>query len=366
MIEAMLIPPSTDAPPATGSSADQSTALGLVVIGRNEGQRLVQCLKSVRDIPFRVYVDSGSTDGSPEAAAALGCAVVPLSRPPAFTAARARNAGIAHLRAAAPSLRYIQVVDGDCELEPGWLAAGIAALEGDATLGAVFGRRRERFPERSIYNALCDREWDVALGEAGAFGGDVLFRADALAATSGYPEDMIAGEDPDLSMRLRLAGWRIARIDAPMTRHDAALLRFRQWWRRTLRGGHAFAELAERHPGSRWPDWRRQCRSIVVWGGLYPALVVATLLAGFAWSPAWIATALLVLLWPAQVFRLAIKERRAGLPPRLARASGLFLMLGKVAEFAGIARFAASRALRRSPQLIEYKGPATMETGHGR
>lgn len=335
------------------------TDIGVVVIGRNEGERLLRCLESLRAVRLRVYVDSGSGDGSVAAARAKGCDVVPLSTPPAFTAARARNAGIAHLRAAAPDLRYIQVVDGDCELEPEWLAAGVAALEANPALGAVFGRRRERFPERSVYNALCDREWDVAIGEAGAFGGDVLFRAEALAATSGYPEDMIAGEDPDLSMRLRAAGWRIERIDAPMTRHDAAMLHLGQWWRRTLRGGHAFAELAERHPRSRWPDWRRQCRSIVAWGGVYPALVAATLLAGLAWSPLWIASIVLLLVWPAQVLRLMAKERRAGLSPRLAQASGFFLMLGKFAEFAGVARFAASRLLRRAPRLIEYKGPDT-------
>lgn len=337
----------------------RTARIGVVVIGRNEGQRLLQCLESVRAVAARVYVDSGSIDGSVEAARGLGCDVVPLSAPPAFTAARARNAGIAHLRAVAPTLRFLQVVDGDCELEPGWLAAGIAALEADPGLGAVFGRRRERFPERSVYNALCDREWDVAVGEAGAFGGDVLFRAEALAATTGYPVDMIAGEDPDLSMRLRAAGWRIARLDAPMTRHDAAMLHLGQWWRRTLRGGHAFAELAERHPASRWPDWRRQCRSIVAWGGVYPALLAATLAIGFAWSPAWIAAAVLAVVWPAQVLRLTVKERRAGLPPRLAQASGFFLMLGKFAEFAGIVRYATNRLLRRAPRLIEYKGPAT-------
>jgi len=333
--------------------------MGVVVIGRNEGERLLRCLASIRDLPLRVYVDSGSTDGSSDAAGATGCSVVPLSSPPAFTAARARNAGIAQLRSEAGTPTLVQVMDGDCELEPDWLAAGAAALDADPGLGAVFGRRRERFPERSIYNALCDREWDVPIGEAGAFGGDVLFRAKALAATSGYPEDMIAGEDPDLSMRLRAAGWRIARIDAPMTRHDAALLGFGQWWRRTLRGGHAFAELAERHPLSRWPDWRRQCRSIVAWGGAWPALLAATLVAGIAYPPALVASAALVLVWVAQLLRLAVRQRRSGLSPRMARASAFFLMVGKFPEFAGVARFTSNRLLRRSTRLIEYKGPAT-------
>jgi hypothetical protein len=40
---------------------------GAVAIGRNEGQRLVRCLKSLSDADAVVYVDSGSTDNSAEA-----------------------------------------------------------------------------------------------------------------------------------------------------------------------------------------------------------------------------------------------------------------------------------------------------------
>jgi len=328
---------------------------GVVVIGRNEGDRLRRCLASIAGLRHRVYVDSGSTDDSVRAARDAGCAVIELSPP--YTAARARNAGIAQLKATAPDLDYLQAVDGDCELEPGWPGAGMAALEADAGLGAVFGRRRERFPERSVFNALCDREWDVAVGEAGAFGGDVLFRASALADTTGYPEDMIAGEDPDLSMRLRAAGWRIARIDAPMTRHDAAMLSVGQWWRRTMRGGHAFAELADRHGGSRWPDWRRQCRSILAWGGAFPALLVASVLVGLVRPPLLAVAAILAGLWIAQVARIAIKERRNGLPPRAALIGAFFLMAGKLPEFQGLARYAVNRRRGRAASLIEYKGP---------
>lgn len=44
-----------------------------IVIGRNEGQRLIDCLGSLLGQVRRViYVDSGSSDGSVEAARARG------------------------------------------------------------------------------------------------------------------------------------------------------------------------------------------------------------------------------------------------------------------------------------------------------
>ena len=56
-----------------------SPDVGVVVIGRNEGERLRRCLVSVRSQADRVvYVDSGSSDGSPHVAAALGVEVVQL------------------------------------------------------------------------------------------------------------------------------------------------------------------------------------------------------------------------------------------------------------------------------------------------
>jgi hypothetical protein len=42
------------------------------------------------------------------------------------------------------------------------------------------GRRRERFPEASVYNRLCDLEWDTSIGEARSCGGDFLARAGAF------------------------------------------------------------------------------------------------------------------------------------------------------------------------------------------
>ncbi|BBH45959.1 hypothetical protein KU43P_24360 [Pseudomonas sp. KU43P] len=224
------------------------TGIGVVVIGRNEGMRLERCLASLaKGADQVVYVDSGSTDGSVQRARSHGVEVLALDMSIPFTAARARNEGFACLLQLCPNLRHVQFVDGDCEVVAGWLASAQAFLDGHPEVAVVCGRRRERFPERSIYNHLCDLEWDTPVGEAKACGGDALMRVEAFRDVSGYRPGLIAGEEPELCVRLRARGWKIWRLDAEMTLHDAAMTRFSQWWRRCIRGGYAFAEGAYLH-----------------------------------------------------------------------------------------------------------------------
>ena len=83
-----------------------------VVIGRNEGARLVASLASLGGVGRVVYVDSGSTDNSLQAARVHGAQVVALDMSRPFTAARARNAGTAALDDPAPA--FVQFLDGDC------------------------------------------------------------------------------------------------------------------------------------------------------------------------------------------------------------------------------------------------------------
>src|SRR5262249_13947583 len=164
-----------------------------------------------------------------------GVEVVELDMSRPFTAARARNTGFKRLREIAPDLDYVQFVDGDCELIEGWFQHATSFLDAHPPVVAVSGRRRERYPDRSIYNWMRDREWEAPLGDARTCGGDVMIRANAFADVGGYREDVLAGEEPELCVRLRAAGWRIWRLDAEMTLHDAAMTRFAQWWWRTVR-----------------------------------------------------------------------------------------------------------------------------------
>jgi len=125
-----------------------SNELGIVVIGRNEGARLVNCLNSVKRQTNAevIYVDSGSTDDSPAAAVHLGTKVVNLDISRPFSAARARNEGFAALVELNPNVRFVQFVDGDCELVSGWLEAALEFLARRNDVAVVCGRRRERHP----------------------------------------------------------------------------------------------------------------------------------------------------------------------------------------------------------------------------
>jgi glycosyltransferase involved in cell wall biosynthesis len=339
----------------------ESSQLGIVLIGRNEGDRLARCLASVFEIPARIYVDSGSVDGSVALARRCGVTTIELSVPPPFTAARARNAGITQLLADHPNLEFIQMVDGDCELQPGWIESGLAALQGEPALAAVFGRLRERYPERSIYNALCDDEWNVPVGEAAGCGGNALFRVAALREVNFYNPAMIAGEDSELSMRLRKRGWRMRRLDAEMALHDAALISFRQWWNRTRRSGHGFGEMAALHPDARDPNWPRTVRGIVAWGAGMPVLfLISVLLALQVNSGWWIVAILAFIAWPFNMVRLARRQRQRGLAAKIAAESGALLMIGKVPQLQGLIGYYRDRLAGRASRLIEHKGATNL------
>ncbi len=245
---------------------DAGSGCGFVVIGRNEGPRLRICLDSIlRQHAGRVvYVDSGSCDGSIALAQAMGVAVVPLDPATPFTAARARNAGVAWLIEQDPQLRYVQLVDGDCELVAGWLDRAIATLEAEPQLAMVCGRRRERHPDASPYNRLCDHEWNTPVGLVPTCGGDAAVRTVAFRQVDGFDPSLIAGEEPDLCHRLRLRGWRIRRIDCDMTIHDAAITRIRQWWQRNRRSGYATAQAMAMR-GEHERRLRRQVVSNLLW-----------------------------------------------------------------------------------------------------
>jgi GT2 family glycosyltransferase len=330
------------------SREELSQLIGVVVIGRNEGDRLQRCLMSLRSsVAHLVYVDSGSTDGSIALARALGAAVVELDQSKPFTAARARNEGFAVLLATYGGLRQVFFVDGDCEVAEGWLECGVQFLSEHPDVGVVWGRRLERYPDRSIYNLLCDVEWaSMPSGETKICGGDALVRVAAFTSVNGFRSDLICGEEPEMCVRLRKAGWRIWHLDAHMTLHDAAMYRFSQWWTRMKRSGFAAAQGAALHgkPPERhyvadtWRAW--------IWGACVPALILMLLLAGYRWG------AFLLLIYPLQVVRLGL---RGSGTPRRKWLYAVALVVSKFPEVLGQLRFMLDRWRHVQTQLIEYK-----------
>jgi GT2 family glycosyltransferase len=332
--------------------------LGVVAIGRNEGERLRRCLDSVAEsgVPT-VYVDSGSDDGSVGLARSMGVEVVELDPSRPFSAARARNEGYQRLRALAPSSRYVMFVDGDCEVDRGWLERARVELEARPRAAVVCGRRRELYPGRSIYNRLADLEWDTPVGEAKTCGGDSVIRVEAFDAVGGFDPSAAAGEEPELCQRLRRAGWSIWRVDAEMTRHDLGMTRFGQWWRRQYRSGYNGLDILTRFPeGDR--VFARDLVRCRAWGLGWPSAVAAIgLMAGLAWGPAIGvgAAGLLALALPLQMARLALKVRGRVDGPGSAAAFGVLNMVAKWANLAGQVDYLRDRRRGRTARLIEYK-----------
>jgi len=319
---------------------------GVVAIGRNEGERLRRCLQSaVGKAAMVVYVDSGSSDSSVSLARALGCEVVELDMQVPFTAARARNEGFRCIRQLDPQLNFVQFVDGDCEFDSGWLSKASRFLVTHAGVAIVCGRRRERFPEKSVYNMLCDMEWDRPPGETRACGGDAMVRVSAFEAVQGYRIQLIAGEEPELCVRLRAAGWRIWRLADEMTMHDAAMTHLSQWWKRTKRAGHAFAEGSWLHGSPPEKHYVPEARRALLWGLIFPVGIFVAALLNLQLLG-------LVIIYPLQIVRIALRE-----PATDKRGwwRAMFLILGRIPEGLGLLQFHKNRVLGKRGALIEYK-----------
>lgn len=324
------------------------TEVGVVVIGRNEGQRLVRCLESLSGKGFVVvYVDSGSTDDSISEANKLTANALALDMKVTFTAARARNAGFEFLMQISPNLKYVQFVDGDCEVMPDWIGKGVDFLDTYPDVAVVSGRCRERHPDESIYNLMCDLEWNTPVGETKASGGNALVRIKAFQEVDGFLNHLIAGEEPELCVRLRVAGWKIWRLDMEMVLHDAAMTKFSQWWKRNVRGGYAFAEGAFLHGAPPERHWVKEVRRSLLWGLVIPTILILTGL--FCWKCGLI----IALIYPLQIFRLSWKNKKELKPHPWLLAT--FSVLGKFAELYGQFRFHYQRLFGKVVQLIEYK-----------
>jgi hypothetical protein len=314
-----------------------SDSLGLVVIGRNLEGMLGETLSSCPPIPHRVYVDSGSQDQSVSIARSLGWDVVEVEPP--FTAAKARNAGAHHLLRKAPSILYLQMLDGDCCLCENWLETAQRHLESVSERGAVFGQRRERDPRRNIFHRVTDWEWCQADQQ---FGGEVMMTTQAFTSVNGYTPTMVAGEDIDLSVRIRSAGWQVSFLPLDMSIHDIKMDSWLQWWKRNVRSGHAYAELLWRH-GKRGIA-TRETLSIWLWTLLLPG--IAYLKFG---AEGWLTLLLL------QLLRICWNQRKSGLSPADALSVASHCLCGKWPMLIGQLRFWLFRIVGRKSRILEYQ-----------
>lgn len=328
--------------------------VAIVAIGRNEGERLKSCLRTVLPAARTVvYVDSGSTDGTPEFAESCGAIVVRLDPSRPFSAARARNEGYAAVLLAHPDIPYIQFLDGDCDLVEGWLDSGVAALQQNSDTAIVCGHVRELFPESTVYNKLADLQWRVAPGPILSSGGRFLIRTPVFAAAGGFRADVIAAEDDEFCIRVRALDWTIRQVDAEMARHDMAMRHFREYWRRSRRTGHAYAHVAALHAGNGERYFQRDIRRILKWAFWAP--VIALCLAPFTLGLSLVALAGLYLLQFLHIYR---SGRRQGWPTRDALISAYFNVIFKFPALLGVVEYHWRHRRGENFRIIEYRRSA--------
>jgi GT2 family glycosyltransferase len=338
--------------PATAEPSPETYKVGVVVIGRNEGERLRRCLSSIAGSLARVvYVDSGSTDNSVLLARSMQVEVVDLDLSVPFTAARARNAGFARLAQQDAAIQFVQFVDGDCELAPDWLAEAAASIEQSRDVAIVCGRLHERHPEQSIYNRICAIEWNGPLGEIAACGGIFMIRAAEFAKVGGFNPAIIAAEDDDLCLRVRGNGGKVTRIDLPMAWHDAAMTRGSQWWRRAVRCGFAFAQVSSLHGRGPFRHFVRETRSTWIWGCFIPVVIIVLAVLTRGWA---------LLAFPAlylfAAFRIARNPRWRELSPGMRWAYAAHCLASKFPQVVGQVKFWWRRARNAPNVIIEHRG----------
>src|SRR5207253_7864376 len=139
-----------------------------------------------------------------------------------------------------------------------WISDAVREFASHPEVAIVSGHVREKLPRRNIYHRLAAIEWDTPVGVAQYCGGIALVRASALAEVGGFNDTLVAGEEPELCVRLRQAGWSILKLNFEMAVHDIDIGSFGQWWRRMVRAGYAYAEGAALHGSSPQRHWVRE------------------------------------------------------------------------------------------------------------
>jgi GT2 family glycosyltransferase len=307
---------------------NEASDVAIVVIGRNEGALLERSLRACTSASSTtIYADSGSSDESMIIAERLGVMAIALSPSKPFTAARGRNEGFERATKVVPGIKFVQFVDGDCELHPDWINTARDFLLKNPNVGIVCGQLHERFPERSIYNRLCEAEWKRPPGETGACGGIFMARAAVYEAAGGFDESISAGEEYDLCLRVRRTGWAVWRLAGGMATHDAALYRLSDWWERMARTGRVAAAGAIRYSGDDAAPHRQKCLSTMAWAIAIPACIMLLILIDGKF-------AILLAIYPIRILRWLSKGYPATFKNDYAGAT--LLMIGTLAEFQGI------------------------------
>ena len=216
----------------------EGAGVAIVIPSWNSADLLPRCLDSLAgqgEVEV-VVVDNGSVDGSVDLSRQRG--IEPVTLPDNLGFAAAVDIGAA--RTEAP---LVMPLNADTELEPGAVAALVAALEADPGLGGVAprilqleGEEREIAGAR-LYSAgqgltADGRAVEMGAGQAqgpaflrgrevfGVCGAACLLRRELFTELGGYEQSYFSFyEDVDLNVRARIAGRRFAYVPEAIVWH---------------------------------------------------------------------------------------------------------------------------------------------------
>jgi len=245
--------------------------ISVVIIGLNISEKVVNCIKSVKESKYPnleiIYVDGGSSDGSVEKVKKLGYVKVIESNHENQTGGRQRNIG---WRSSKSDL--IQFLDGDVLMDPNWINHAFKKIN-DRFI-AVCGYRKERYPNKNWYNLINDIDWEKNIGETHHFGAEVLIKKSVLDDVGGYDDELISGQNGDISFRIKEKGYHILRIDKIMSYHNIKKNNFRKYFWRNFRHGYGHIQVAIRHYKKNGRRLLNNYIKIVIKGILNPVLIL--------------------------------------------------------------------------------------------
>jgi GT2 family glycosyltransferase len=317
---------------------------GIVVIGRNEGQRLSDSLIAAKyyGLPF-VYVDSQSSDGSVEIAHNLNVDVVILDTSTLINASRGRNEGVAYLLERNPNLSYIHFIDGDTVFDPLWCKTALNILENNSEIAVVCGVLREKNRHHSLYAKLLGIEWRLMTQSNGKCGGNATIRLSALQLVNGYDETLIAGADPDLYRRLKEKNFYVKTTEIEMGEHDGGMTSFSQWWTRCKRSGYAFADARSCSKSN------RGVKNTLLWG---LALPISILISVFLLGPVGI---IIISLYVVQIIRMVISKNIQCLKITDKIYYAVNVNLARIPQTIGVLSCYLERYAKIKKSVIHYK-----------
>ena len=268
-----------------------------------------------------------------------------------FSAGRARNEGFEKLVNEFSDIEFVQFVDGDCALKKGWLKEARDTLTGSDSIAAVIGHLQEVGNPSGVFGRLFSMEWHSGAGEVsdfGKFGGITMIKRSVLHELGGYNPSVIAGQDSELGVRMKLAGYIVFKIDAPMATHDAGIDTFRQWWKRSVRAGHAIGQRAYLNGNTPLRDCVHERRSTWFWGIGLPIIIALT---SFPTNGLSLFALGGYLVLGSRVF---VRRVKSGQVVSDAFLYAAFIILSKFANGVGLIRFYINR-FRGQYQIISNK-----------